>query len=426
MNFSKLVAKTSLSSLIIISTISLSSVFLMAGCHSSASDTKSSTTSTGAVKQRITIAQFGHVFLYMPLYIAVRNKYFEDEGLEVKLVSTGGDEKTFTAVSTGNAQFGVADPVFTAVARERGQGGKVVASVVRGVPFWVLTFNEKIKPFDSPTGFSGYKIGAYTAPSTSYAVMKKLLQNDGKPVNGTIVQGAFGSLIPMLKANQADMAMDIEPMVSIAVKNGARVVYSPARVLGDFAFTGLTVSDEYHDKNPQTIKKVVRALAKAMDFIHSDQTAAVKVACEEFPEVPPDVVNEGIKRLVEQGTIPASPQLSEKAWEAAIALRREIGDLKGEGSFADNVDPKFAAEVTRIARSKESSTESSSADGGTIVDTRADTESDGNAGDATKASATSDTTAPVQPDDATASGVVDGDRPEGSPQETKKTGEQPK
>lgn len=421
MNFSKLVATTSLSTLLTASTISLSSVFLLAGCHSFDDKTKSSTTSSGAVKQRITIAQFGHVFLYMPLYVAVKNKYFEDEGLEVKLVSTGGDEKTFTAVSTGNAQFGVADPVFTAVARERGQGGKVVASVVRGVPFWVLTFNEKIQPFDSPTGFSGYKIAAYTAPSTSYAVMKKLLQNDGKPVNGTIVQGAFGSLIPMLKANQADMAMDIEPMVSIAVKNGARVVYSPANELGDFAFTGLTVSDEYHDKNPQTIKKVVRALAKAMQFIHGDQTGAVKVACEEFPEVPPDVVKEGIKRLVEQGTIPASPQLSEKAWEAAIALRREIGDLKGEGSFADNVDPNFAAEVAQITGSKESSSESSSADGSTIVDTRTDTDSDGNVGGATKNSATS-----VKPDDATTSGVVDGDRSEGSRPETKKTGEQPK
>ncbi|MBA4027179.1 MAG: hypothetical protein C0473_02955, partial [Cyanobacteria bacterium DS3.002] len=73
----------------------------------------------------ITIAQFGHVFLYMPLYVAVRKGFFKEEGLDVRLVSTGGDEKTFTAVITGNAQFGVSDPTFTAIARERGQGGKV-------------------------------------------------------------------------------------------------------------------------------------------------------------------------------------------------------------------------------------------------------------------------------------------------------------
>ena len=60
----------------------------------------------------ITIAQFGHVFLYMPLYVALDAGFFKEQGLEVKLVSTGGDEKTFTAVSTGNAQFWRIGPNF--------------------------------------------------------------------------------------------------------------------------------------------------------------------------------------------------------------------------------------------------------------------------------------------------------------------------
>jgi hypothetical protein len=155
-------------------------------------------------------------------------------------VSTGGDEKTFTAVVTGNAQFGVSDPTFTAIARERGQGGKVVAGIVRGVPFWVVAFDPSIKNFDNPEAFKGKRVATYTAPSTSYAVMKKVLQNNGHPVEAKIVQGAFGTLLAMLKARHADMALDIEPIVSIATAEGARVVYSPAGKLGDFAFTGLT------------------------------------------------------------------------------------------------------------------------------------------------------------------------------------------
>ncbi len=88
---------------------------------------KTATTTTA-----VTIAQFGHVFLYMPLYVALRGGFFREQGLDVKLVSTGGDEKTFTADSTGNAQFGVSDPTFAAIAREHGQGGKVVAGIVKG------------------------------------------------------------------------------------------------------------------------------------------------------------------------------------------------------------------------------------------------------------------------------------------------------
>jgi NitT/TauT family transport system substrate-binding protein len=278
----------------------------------------------------------------MPLYVAVDKGFFKEQGLDVRLVSTGGDEKTFTAVASGNAQFGVSDPTFSAIARERGQGGKVVAGIVRGVPFWVVTFNPAIKKIENASGFSGYRIATYTAPSTSYAVMKNILQNNGKPVNGKIVQGAFGTLLALLKANQADMALDIEPIVSIATHQGGRIVYSPAVHLGDFAFTGLTVSDDFHKQHPDQIQQAVNAVTKAMKFIRADFEGAVAVARKEFPEVAEPVVREALKRLVAEGTVPATPVLTKQAWDRAISLRREIGDLKGKGSFEENVDMTFA------------------------------------------------------------------------------------
>ena len=296
----------------------------------------------GQKVRQVTVAQFGHVFLYMPLYVAVDRGFFKEQGLDVKLVSTGGDEKTFMSVSTGNAQFGVSDPTFAAIARTRGQGGKVVAGIVRGVPFWVITFNKEIKKIDNAAGFKGYRIATYTAPSTSYAVMKNILLNNGHPVDAKIVQGAFGTLLALLKANQADMALEIEPMVSIATHQGARVVYSPASILGDFAFTGLTVSDDYYNKHPDEIKSAVKAISEAMNFIQKDFDGTLAVAKKEFPEVEESVLKEALKRLIQEGTIPKSPVLTKDAWDRAIALRKQLGDLHGEGSFKDNVEMKFA------------------------------------------------------------------------------------
>ncbi len=295
----------------------------------------------------ITIAQFGHVFLYMPLYVAVSKGFFRDEGLDVKLVSTGGDEKTFTAVITNNAQFGVSDPTFTAIARERGQGGKVVAGIVRGVPFWVVTFKKDLVKFTQADGFKGHRVATYTAPSTSYAVMKKVLQNGGKKVDAKIVQGAFGTLLSLLKANQADMALDIEPIVSIATNEGGHIVYSPAKALGDFAFTGLTVSDNYLSKNPDDVQKAVNAIAKAMDYIQKDFEGTVKIACSDFPEVKESVVRDALKRLISEGTIPRSPMLPENAWNNAISMRKEIGDLTSSGAYKENVDMRFANKVSK-------------------------------------------------------------------------------
>ncbi len=326
--------------------LTLTTLFL-ASCGKPESTASTNAQPQATTNRPITIAQFGHVFLYLPIYVAVNKGFFKDEGLDVTLVSTGGDEKTFAAVSSGNAQFGVADPVFTAVAREKGKGGKVVASVVKGVPFWVVTLKDEIKPFDTPEGFAGYKIGAYTAPSTSYAVMKMLLQNSGDPVKGTIVEGAFGTLLPMIKAKQADMEMDIEPMVSIAVKQGAHIVYSPASKLGDFAFTGLTVSDDFYKTDKKTIQSAVNAITRAMKYIHADFEGTVEVAAKEFSEVDKDVIESAVKHLIDEGTIPTDPLLGEEGWNNAIKLRKQIGDIKGEGAYAEHVDPSFAQAATK-------------------------------------------------------------------------------
>jgi NitT/TauT family transport system substrate-binding protein len=245
---------------------------------------------------KVTCAQFGHVFLYMPLYVAMRKGIFKAHGLDVSLISTGGDENTFTAVATGNAQFGVSDPTFTAIAREHGQEGKVVACVVRGVPFWVVTFDDKIPAFKTAAKFDGLRCAAYTAPSTCYAVLKQLLA-DGHADRAKIVQGAFGTLPALLKSNQADVAMEIEPTVSIIVGKGGHVVYSPKDNLGDFAFTGVEVSDSYAKEHPEQIKAFVASLKEAMQFIHNDFEGAVVVAQDEFPEIESGVVRKALNRL---------------------------------------------------------------------------------------------------------------------------------
>jgi NitT/TauT family transport system substrate-binding protein len=292
----------------------------------------------------ITIAQYGHLFLYLPLYVALDKGYFADQGVDVKLISTGGDEKTFAAVSSGNAQFGVADPTFTAIARQHGQGGKVVASIVNGVPFWGIAFKPDIKRIDQPENLAGLRIATYSAPSTNYTVMKKILENNGKPIKATIVQGAStGSIVAMVKAGQADIAMELEPTASIAVSQGAHVVWTLHKLFGDFAITGLTVTDKYDERNGDTIRAVIKALAQAMRYIHRDFEGTIAVAKQEFPDVSEKILRIALTRMLNEDTIPSSPVMTKEAWDKAIALRRETGDLKGDGSFAANVDMQYTA-----------------------------------------------------------------------------------
>lgn len=293
-------------------------------------------------KTPVTIAQFGHVFLYMPLYIAEQKGFFDDEGLDVKFVSTGGDGKTYMAITSGSAQFGVSDPIFTAVAREKGQGGQVVASIVNGVPFWAVTMRNDISEFKTAEDAASLRLTTYPSPSTGYTITKTFLKNQGNPVDAQIIEGRFGALLPMIRNNQADVAITIEPMVSIALNEGGKVVYSMYDAYGDFALTGMTADDKFIQENPETVQAAVNAVARAQKYMREDFEGTVDVALKEFPDVDPVVVRLALKRMIDSGTTPKTPHLTESAWAASAKMRRELGDLKGDGNYAANVNMTFA------------------------------------------------------------------------------------
>jgi len=289
--------------------------------------------------QKITIAQFGHLFIYLPIYVAKEKGFFKEEGLDVTYVSTGGDEKTWAAVTSGSAQFGVADPTFVAIARERGdKSGRIIASIVDGVPFWGVS-KKKIH-IKKMNDFSNLRVATFPAPSTNYALMNRMIKEHR--LNTRIVQGAFGTLLAIVEKDKADMAMELEPTTSLAVKQGYNVAFSYKDLYTEFAFTGLSTTYSYIKNSPDICQKVVMALQKAYRYVYQDFQGTVEAAQKEFPDYDRDVLEMGVKRIIADKTVPRSAIVKETSWNAAVGIRKYIGDLKGNAPFAENVDNQFA------------------------------------------------------------------------------------
>lgn len=88
---------------------------LLSGCTSTSSnDTKDSKTSkkttsentTATVPTHITLNEVAHSIFYAPMYVAIENGYFLDEGIELELVCGFGADKVMTAVLSGEADIG--------------------------------------------------------------------------------------------------------------------------------------------------------------------------------------------------------------------------------------------------------------------------------------------------------------------------------
>ncbi|OAN61011.1 hypothetical protein A8B79_05920 [Balneola sp. EhC07] len=291
-------------------------------------------------KDKIVIAQFGDFYLYAPLYIAIDKGYFEKNNIDVSIVNTGGDELTWSAVLSGQAQFGIADPTFIAIAKERGQEGLVVANIVNGVPFWGVSYSDEIPEIHDPADLKDYTIATFPSPSTAYTLQKDMFLESG--LEPKIREGTPGTLLAMLNANQVDIALELEPNVSQATANGAHVIYSMKELYGEFAITGLTTLPKTASDNPDLVKRITCSLQQSMDFIYSNPDSTVLILNKRFTELDTTVSKLALARILEEEIIPKTGVISDSAWVSAIDLRQDVGDLPRGKNYLELIDNSFS------------------------------------------------------------------------------------
>lgn len=296
----------------------------------------------------VVVAQFGDFFLYAPLYVAVDGGFTERNGLAVRIVSTGGDETTWATVLSGRAHFGVADPTFIAIAGQRGQPGLLVASLVEGVPFWGVTFKETVQDVRSPADLAGLVVATFPAPSTAFALQRKMFEDAG--LRATIREAAPGALLPLARTGGVDIALELEPSVSIALAGGARIVYSLNDYYPDFAITGVTVAPATARSDSTLIHSFVCSLQQAFDFIRQRPDSTISILSRRFPEVDARVARDALERVVAAGIIPATPAVKPESWNAAVVLRQRIGDLAQPADYTTYVNAQYAERAARECR----------------------------------------------------------------------------
>lgn len=65
---------------------------------------------TKNTKDKVRLAEVTHSIFYAPLYAAIENGYFEDEGIDLELILTSGADKVSAAVLSNTVEIGFAGP----------------------------------------------------------------------------------------------------------------------------------------------------------------------------------------------------------------------------------------------------------------------------------------------------------------------------
>lgn len=295
---------------------------------------------------KVVVNEALRTIVYLPLYHAKDTGCFSRAGLNVEIVTGGTATNAFAALLSKEADIAIADPMYVPIAREKGTQVHVIGQLVGRIAVWGVTKDPRVTSLSSET-LRGKTIATHPRPMTAYVYTMRAIQDAGlRPDKDVqVLQVKPGSEIVPLLTGQADFALTLEPNVSRATTQGARVVLSYPQLLGDQIFTGIMTRDDYLRDHRAEAVSLVRCVQQSLGIIRANPAAGIPSARKFFPQLDESILNTAIGRIVSENVMPSSVILSEESWNKAIAARVASGDLKRATPLAENADLSIMREA---------------------------------------------------------------------------------
>jgi NitT/TauT family transport system substrate-binding protein len=291
-----------------------------------------------AENKKVTLSQAFQSMLYLPLYVAIDEGFFTQQGLDLTKETAGAPTVALSAVISGSAQFSIHGPEWTAIAASKGAAVGIVANVVNGAAVWIATSPDF--KFDSIKDLKGQKIVTGLMPTTSTSLFIKLLKENGMDAKSDVemIQVAIGTEPGPFLAKQANVAVMYEPGLDQVVAKGMKVVFGLPKSYGPYAFSAVTARN---DVDPDLAQRVVNGMEMAMRFMAKNEAKTVEIAKKEFPTLDPAVVEAAVKRMLTDGVYPASVDITPDALKVAMDTQIALGNLAAQPDYRSFVVKKY-------------------------------------------------------------------------------------
>ncbi|WP_315702310.1 MULTISPECIES: ABC transporter substrate-binding protein [unclassified Bradyrhizobium] len=291
-----------------------------------------------AENKKVTLSQAFQSMLYLPLYVAIDEGFFTQQGLDLTKETAGAPTVALSAVISGSAQFSIHGPEWTAIAASKGAPVGIIANVVNGAAVWIATAPDF--KFDGIKDVKGQKVVTGLMPTTSTSLFMKLLKENGMDpkTDVDLIQVAIGSEPGPFVAKQANVAVMYEPGLDQAVAKGMKVVFGFPKAYGAYAFSAVTARN---DVDPDTAQRVVNAMEMAMRFMAKNEAKTVEIAKKEFPSLEPAVVEAAVKRMLADGVYPPSVDITPDALKVAMDTQIALGNLANQPDYKSFVVRKY-------------------------------------------------------------------------------------
>ncbi len=311
--------------------------------------------SAAPTKVRMTIPV--HALAFYTIYVAQDKGFLAVNDLELELVATQGDGPDVDALISGTVDFTTSTPNRLLSAYAQGRPLKAVMSVVnRFANFCYINkqvadrvgFKESAPVDAKLKTLKGLTIGGTRPGAMTYLLALHYLKRAGlEPQRDAKVIGVGGgaALMAALENGQIDVACFASPGVEQAVERGKSLVFinnprGEDAMYKEFLFELLYVRPEYAQKNPDTVRRMVRSLVDANQWILKASDAEhLAVLRPRFPGIDDTVLLAAVRNSI--AALEPSGHVSAQAVASAVRFLREVQLLDRDVPFDAVADNSF-------------------------------------------------------------------------------------
>ena len=292
------------------------------------------------------------------MYVAIEEGYFEEEGINLELVTGYGADKTMTALLSGEADIGFMGSeasVYTYLQGAEDYAVNFAQLTQRAGNF--LVSREPIENFDwsmlKDTYVLGGRKGGMPQMVFEYILKKNNLNPDTDlKIDTSIDFGSTAAAFSGAKEGDtgyAQFTVEFEPHATALEQQGTGyIVASLGTDSGYVPYTAFCARKSYFAENGDTLLSFTKALQKGMDYVNSHTPEEIANAIkEQFPETDLKTITTIVTRYHEQDTWKTDLIFSEDSFMLLQNILMEAGELEAYVPYDDLVDTKYASEVTK-------------------------------------------------------------------------------
>ena len=252
-------------------------------------------------KTKVVLNEVAHSIFYAPMYVAIEEGYFQEEGIDLELVTGFGADKTMTAVLSDSADIGFMGSEASIYTYNEGATDHVVnfAQLTQRAGNFLVARQEM--PDFTWEDLKGTDVLGGRKGGMPQMVFEYILKQNGiDPAKDVAIDQSidFGSTAAAFAEGQADFTVEFEPgATSLEQEGKGYVVASLGTDSGYVPYTAFSAKQSYLDENPDVIQGFTNALQKGMDFVldKPENSVYAHVNEEAFTKIISNLLGNGLK-----------------------------------------------------------------------------------------------------------------------------------